>query len=446
MHLGLGSATHDTEADPGFAVSGNKCGDDRVEGSFPRRVAVGAARGEIEQLGPVLEHESQPIRYHPRTHSPEVALDQAHHVAFSVGHGQVDGVAVAQGLVAGLVAVGGALRINELPALAGIFLGNEGLDRHTRKGHIGVETGPVFKGQFLSLHEIVNAIGAAIAHGGDIVAFQDIKDLEGSDPLAVGGQFPDIVAAVVGGDRLHPLGGVGSQVFVREETVHLFHEVVDCAGDLALIESVPTFPGDQFQGVGQVGILKHLTFPGGAATGHVGLSVVWIIVEPPGGAFQVIGDQLRYREALPGIGDGRLEDLLHGKAPKAAMQLKPAVHRAGHADRKGAVAGDFTQPQLPEMLQGQGLWRPAAGIQAVELLRLAIPHNGEQVPADATAGGFHQAQGRVGRYGRVDGVTPLFQDIQGDLGGQGVACGCYPMLGNHFGPGGEGAAGDTVLT
>jgi hypothetical protein len=99
--LGLELPAHDPEAQEGLAAPGDEAGDDGVEGALAGRVAVGPALVETEQFAPVLEAEAQPGG-HAAAHAPEIALDQAHHAAFPVGHREVDGVAVLQGGMARL--------------------------------------------------------------------------------------------------------------------------------------------------------------------------------------------------------------------------------------------------------------------------------------------------------------------------------------------------------
>ena len=83
--------------------------------------------------------------------------------------------------------------------------------------------------------------------------------------------------------------------------------------------------------------------------------------------------------------------------------------------------------------------------QAVEFLCFGIPDDGEDIPADPATGRLHQAEDRIGRDGRVHGAPSLPEDIQGSLGGQGLAgCG-HPVSGQHLGTGGEGFPGEPVL-
>jgi len=93
---------------------------------------------------------------------------------------------------------------------------------------------------------------------GEVVAFENVEHLQGRDALTVGGQLPHVVAAIVGGHRLHPFAAVGGQVFITQEAALGLHVGIDAAGDLALVEGVPTALGDEVEGCGQAGIAEDL--------------------------------------------------------------------------------------------------------------------------------------------------------------------------------------------
>ena len=71
--------------------------------------------------------------------------------------------------------------------------------------------------------------------------------------------------------------------------------------------------------------------------------------------------------------------------------------------------------------------RAAAGVEAVELLRLRVPDDGEQVAADAAGHRLHEAHRGVGGDGRVDRVAALLQDVEPDLRRERVAGGDHAV-------------------
>ncbi len=93
-------AAHHAEAHPGLAAPGREARDDGLERPLARRIDVGMAVPQREQLAAILEHEAEPVRHQAGAHAAEVRLDHRHHHAGRVGDGEVGGVAVA-GRVAG---------------------------------------------------------------------------------------------------------------------------------------------------------------------------------------------------------------------------------------------------------------------------------------------------------------------------------------------------------
>ena len=48
---------------------------------------------KIEELSPILKDKPKARDSHPRTHAPVVTLNKRNHVAFSIGGGEVNGIA-----------------------------------------------------------------------------------------------------------------------------------------------------------------------------------------------------------------------------------------------------------------------------------------------------------------------------------------------------------------
>ena len=68
--------------------------------------------------------------------------------------------------------------------------------------------------------------------------------------------------------------------------------------------------------------------------------------------------------------------------------------------------------------------RPAAGVEAVELVGLCVPVDGEEIAAHAVHHGFGHAQHRVGRDARIDGRTAALEDARAGLR-------CLDIAGGH---------------
>ncbi len=120
------------------------------------------------------------------------------------------------------------------------------------------------------------------------------------------------------------------------------------------------------------------------------------------------------------------------------MQGEPAVHRAGDGDRKRPERGyapvvrvQFAarlhlRYALLQLRQGLSPGGTTGAVVAIQLPGSRVPHDGEEVAADAVAGGLHQAQCGVGGDRRVDRRAALLEDVERYLGGQRMGGGRHP--------------------
>ena len=93
MHLRLRCPAHDAKAEPGLPVLGYECWDNRVEGTLTRCVGIKAPGRKIEELPSVLKDKPKARDSHARAHASVVTLNERDHVAFSIGGGEVNGIA-----------------------------------------------------------------------------------------------------------------------------------------------------------------------------------------------------------------------------------------------------------------------------------------------------------------------------------------------------------------
>ena len=125
LALRLHAAAHDAIGHPRLPALAGESRNDGVEGPFARRIEVGMAVGQVEQLTPVLEHEAQRpltvVGYQTRAHAAIVGLDPADHHAVAVGDAEIGGVALGRG-VAGEGAVHHPVRTDQAGAFGGIGL------------------------------------------------------------------------------------------------------------------------------------------------------------------------------------------------------------------------------------------------------------------------------------------------------------------------------------
>ena len=83
--------------------------------------------------------------------------------------------------------------------------------------------------------------------------------------MAVGRDLPDVIASVIGGDGLHPLGLVGGQVLFSQIAAGLSGIAVDGVGNGSPVEGFAVGLSKLLQSFGHALILKDLTGSGSAA-------------------------------------------------------------------------------------------------------------------------------------------------------------------------------------
>ncbi len=95
--------------------------------------------------------------------------------------------------------------------------------------------------------------------------------------------------------------------------------------------------------------------------------------------------------------------------------INTARHRPGERTKVG-IAGWLGLLSKNRSVRFSGL-RPE-GVQSVELLRLVVPVDREQIAPDPTAHRLDHAQHRVRRNGGIDRIPPGLQEIKPRLGRQ----------------------------
>ena len=462
--LRLHRAAHEAEGFPRRAVLQHEAGDNRLERALARRVDVGVARFEGEEFAAILEGEAEAGHRDAGAHAAVVRLDERHHVALGVCGAQIDGVAILERGVAGVIGAGGAGGVDKPAPLGGVGLREQALQRNLGERRVGVELRAVLEGELLGLDQQVQGVGGAVAHLREVEAFEDVEHLERGDALRVGRQLIDVVAAVIDGDGFDPGGLVVLEVGLAEKTAVGAHEGVDLIGDLALVEGVAALFRDQAERVRQRRVLEDLTLVWSAPLLRQGFGgqtscVDAVSLEESSGKLVGLGvahadapevaDVLGDGEALVRVADGRREQVLHRQLAELAVQREPAVDGTRHGDRQKAAGRDVVRRgglrQLGlHLLVAEPERGTARGVEAVELLGLRIVNDGEEIAAHAVAHRFHQTECRIRGNGRVHGGAAGFEDIESGLRGERVAGADHAVRAEHGRAGGEGATVDAV--
>ena len=255
-------------------------------------------------------------------------------------------------------------------------------------------------------------------------ALQDVQHLQGGDALRVGRNLADRPAAVVGLDRLHPLGLEIGKVVERHRAALLVDDVDDGLRGGTLVVAVAPLFRDAPQGAREVGIAEDLARAGRAAVDQERRARVGVLAEQLLGPRPQAGGDLHQGEAVLGVEDRRRERHREGQRAEALAQGIPSGHHAGHRDREGASLGHLVRSALaPHEVGRHRLRGPAAGVQAVELVFLRHVHQREQVSADSAPGRLHHSGGRVGGDGRIDGIAAALEDLHSRGRGERLAGG-----------------------
>ena len=111
-------------------------------------------------------------------------------------------------------------------------------------------------------------------------------------------------------------------------------------------------------------------------------------LEPPGILGPLLGHVHRDGHTLPGVGDGRGEELGEGLCTEPAVQLRPASGGSGDHGGNPALLGHLVKAQIPDQTGADGGRSHSAGVEAVELFFLLHPHQGKGIGAQTIAGGL----------------------------------------------------------
>ena len=253
--------------------------------------------------------------------------------------------------------------------------------------------------------------------------------------------------------RVDEVAGVGREVFVTQVAADAFEVSIDRFCDRAFVEGVAAAFREQVVGVGKVRVLEDLAFARRLAVDQVGalgvfalFDVLGVLREAFEVAFPVRCDQLRNREAFAGVAGCGGEDVCHRQLAEAVVQGEPAVNGTGHRYGKRAQCRDrFAIAEfLCQVLKRAALRRTTGAVVAIELLRLRIPDDREEVATDAATDRFHQSERCVRRDRGIHRAAALFQNIDRDLCRERLR-GCrHAVLAEHGGARCERSAGVAV--
>ena len=275
-------------------------------------------------------------------------------------------------------------------------------------------------------------VGAVVAERGDVVPLHQVQDHQGEDAGAVRRHLPDVVAAVVRADRLDPDRCVVLEVGRREVAAVRLAEGDDAAGDAAAVERVAAVLGQRLVGGGEPRVPEHVARDGRPSAGQVGGGRVRPFQQRGRRGVPLAGDDVAHREPAARIADGRRQHVGQRQRAEAVQELLPAVDRTGNRPGERAVSRHPLVALADQRLAADRVRRAAGRVQGVQPLRVGVPHQREQVAADAVHVRLHQAEHGVDRHRGVDGVAARLQDVEPDLRRKRLAGRHHPVGRNHL--------------
>ncbi len=261
MSLGLPVGPAGPEDKEGFPVPEGHGSHEGVEGPLVGLEAVHMVRVQREVSSPVLKHDSRVPGRHGRPEGIVEGLDQGDGVSRFIYRTEVNGIPPQISRGDGL-GVRRSVLPDKTPASRGVIFRKEIIDGNLDLLRVGDIPVPIGEGHFLGLHHVVKVVGRLIPQGGQVVTLEEVQHEEGGQALGVGGRLVNRVAPVRGGDGVPPVGPVIQKILLRQKTADFPAEADDLPGDFPLVEHIPSFPGDLFQGRSQAWVGEDVPRPG----------------------------------------------------------------------------------------------------------------------------------------------------------------------------------------
>ena len=239
---------------------------------------------------------------------------------------------------------------------------------------------------------------------GQLESAEDLQGDQNCQALAVGRALPDPPAAVVDGQRLHPLAAVRGEVFRRQHAARLAHGGHHPLGDRSAVERLRALAAQARSEAGKRGNAHHLAGMRRAALREQ-FGAVARRAELAGGGLPQARTDGRHR--VPGAGQlgGRLHHLRTRQDTETGVQVSPGGRSAGHGHVVGVASGqDGRQPLAPQQLQAQSAGAAPGAVEGVHgaARRLVVEHEAVAAePGLAGHGDLHAGRRRQRRVGRA---------------------------------------------
>ncbi len=266
----------------------------------------------------------------------------------------------------------------------------------------------------------MQAAGGVVPELGEIVAFEDVQDLDDMNAARRRRRHrDDIVAAIGSAHRLALNRRVGLEVFLGDEPAVPLHLIFDQLGNGPLVEPARALGGNGAERLGEVRLAKEFARLVGLAFRMLEIGLARRVGREALVAFlQRIGEPIGDRKAFLGQLDRRRQHLLARQGAIMLQRVEQARHRAGHARRGAAIAGAVPvhiATLVQEHVLGGGGRCGLAVVDSRELLRGGERDQHEAAPADIARLRVRHGKSEAGRDSGIDRIAALLQNVHAHL-------------------------------
>ena len=316
--------------------------------------------------------------------------------------------------------------------MVGVALAGQPYQRHSYEVCITQVFRAICVCQFHGLGHVVDGVCGVVPPVADGVVLQNVEDLH--DVSAAGGgrrHGVDIKSPIGAVDRLANGGFIVAQVFQSNQTLAPLHFRHNQPGGFSFIKAFYTLLGNALEGVGQFRLAKHFARLWGRSILFIeGCAGGWPAFKAVPGLLQAFGESVGYHKTLPGQSNSRGQGLAQAQgAVPLQCQRQPgygAGYPGGLMAEPAALAHDIAVLILKHGFGGCS----RCGFAIINGFRgIAVTGRVDQKAATANIAGtgLGDGQGEAGGNSGINGVAPVFQYLQGNLCGQGVAGGNHTL-------------------
>ena len=400
----------------------------RVKRALARRERIRRRLVEAETRAAVVQMKAQAIHHHPRRPSPRNALNPGSNVALLIHHRKVRRIARGGRLPRRHRAVGHR-RINQPRPLRRVRLGD-----HAGRGNLHhARIRDVLQIGVGQLHRL----NLAVELGGRKRSrrpkrLENVQHRQRRQPLPVRRQLMHPPAPVCRRQRRHPFRLESRQISRREQPAQPLRLPYNGRPDLTRVEHIGALFGDQLHGAAQVRILPPLSHRRRLPVRIEDANALRVL--PHQRRLPTPPDHLLDRKAFPRQANRRCKQRLPRQLAVPLVHRLPTPHTPRHRHRMNPRRVHLLEALRLQRRDGHRLRGGPGGVEAGDLAGLGVAVHHKQIAANAAHHRLHQTQDGVGGNRRIDGVTPLPEDLGAGLRSQHLASSDDAASGNHHRP------------